>query len=66
MILERIERRFRGRQHLDVESLEESPRQVLWTAKTICNSIVDPVRRLEGESLGNAEDLSQCVRKPNP
>src|SRR5256885_12541663 len=59
----RVARLVRGREHLDVEPLEQRPRPELRRGKPFHDRVVDPPRGLAAEPLCDAEQLVQLDRK---
>src|SRR5207245_6346101 len=61
VVVERVARLVRGREHLDVEPLEQRPRPELRRGKPFHDRVVDPPRGLAAEPLCDAEQLVQLV-----
>src|SRR5256885_15451369 len=60
----RVARLVRGREHLDVDPLEQRPRPELRRGKPFHDRVVDPPRSLAAEPLCDAEQLVQLVIEP--
>src|SRR5688500_19840819 len=64
-MLERVRRLVRGREHLDVEAIEERARAELRREELLADLIVDAERRAAVELRANAEDVVELVVEPH-
>src|ERR1700693_3282926 len=64
MMRQRIERRLGGRNHLDVEALEQRARTKRWKSKTFVDVIEQAIGGFGRQTLLNAEDLVERVIEP--
>jgi len=66
MMIERVHRRLGGRQHLDVEALEQRTRAKLVLRQLLADHVEVMIRRLGLQAHRQAEHLGKHVVQPQP